>query len=257
MKYFIFFIISLALIGFVTFFALSTNPTKNNSSKTPSKQTTNFESDTFGQVIYESNTYSYSGAPITNPKNLKLIPNYSEQQSSTNIIDQNNCQFLTNAGFYSKTNQPIGWFTTDSNTISQVQSNRLFNGFLYLEEGKVNISDTAPVTSVTFGLQTGPILIQNNQALNLTISNDSPRRRAFAALTKKNQLQFFIVFNKNSLFEGPKLSDLPEIAEKIGFKLGDTFTTAINLDGGTASTYYDGEIHLQEAQPVGSFFCLQ
>ena len=76
-------------------------------------------------------------------------------------------------------------------------------------------------------------------------------------ITGDNTLYFIIIYNENQVFDGPFLQDMPSVMSEIQKETGIVFADAINLDGGTASTFYSDEVNLSEMSPVGSFFCIK
>jgi uncharacterized protein YigE (DUF2233 family) len=210
------------------------------------------------QVSYNNQTYSYASFLSKSYHKLHLYPNFDQRLTATELKATNNCTVLINAGFYSKDNRPLGWFYTQGSLINRSIQSSLFNGYLCLSEnGKYTISTSPTETMIVWGLQTGPILMQNSQPLGLKIRDDETARRSLAAITNDNQIFLAIVAGPSSSLSGPKLADLPQILKQIALAEGLEFTSAINLDGGTASAFLSGEISLKEITWIGSFFCIQ
>ena len=78
-----------------------------------------------------------------------------------------------------------------------------------------------------------------------------------AAKTMDNELLFLTVYSGDSVFDGPLLADLPLVIEKISDEEKLDIAEAINLDGGSASSFYQGETTISELTPVGSLFCIK
>ena len=211
--------------------------------------------DKLDTITYNHQIYPFAYYQVNNSENLKLFLNLPQAESSIDIIKKNNCIFLTNGGFYDKNNQPIGWFVLDGKELSKEITSRLFNGFLQLSNKKVFIT-TLPLPNVDFGLQSGPLLIQDQKTLGLKIINDEGRRRIIAAITTQNHLIFIAIISKESEFNGPLLAETPQVLEKIGQKINQEFESAINLDGGSASVFFTPETFIEEFSPIGSYFCL-
>lgn len=203
--------------------------------------------------------YRYSKHQIKDLGSLELFMNLPDWLSSSDLKSNNNCSFLINAGFYSTIGQPIGWLkpSNASSAAQNKQLNKLFNGFLYLSpESKIVISDTVEEhKAVTFGLQSGPLLILNSQVLNLNLTQDQPKRRMVAAIDKTGSLWFVVVLSSKSTTVGPYLSDLPQIINQIGIINDLTFQSALNLDGGSASAFLSDQVSIYEIKPIGSYFC--
>ncbi len=157
-----------------------------------------------------------------------------------------NCIFGTNGGFYDKQNKPIGLVIADNQILNSGQNNRLFNGFVS-DQG---ISYEPPVMA-RWAVQTGPMLWNDNLQIKINTTNDKSARRGVAILSTDNKLYFAIFYNALAPVLGPYLNDLPEILRSLNISI----ESAINLDGGRASAFYDGKVFLEESDPVGTILC--
>lgn len=199
-------------------------------------------------IEYNQQIYSYAYVVIEDIARLKLFSNHAQKLSSQELINQYGCQILVNGNFYDKADQPLGWLVSEGQEFSPVINSALFNGFLSLSASKVEISNLAPVVPISFGLQSGPLLILDQKILPLKINQDEPRRRVVAAITVNGQLVFLVI-------NSPILAEAPTVVSAIGKKINQPFLAAINLDGGSASAFYSPEIFLKEYSYIGSFFC--
>lgn len=206
-------------------------------------------------ILVAANTYYYASILIDEPKDLHFYSNLTDQLSSLELIEKHNCSILVNGGFYDKNFMPLGWLISDGQLISKPITSQLFNGYLSISGNNPSITSFPP-PDVSIGLQTGPLLIQNTLPLPLEIRNDEPRRRLVATITSDQKLLFIAITQNDSLFQGPLLADTPIIVNAIANKLEIPIIHAINLDGGSASTFYNDKVHLKEFSPIGSFFCL-
>jgi uncharacterized protein YigE (DUF2233 family) len=171
-------------------------------------------------------------------------------------MSENNCVSAVNGGFYDKQNRPLGYFQSNGKTFTPKIDSDLLNGFLWENaSGSAVISRELPNTTVIFALQTGPMLMFDEKTLLLSINNDSRARRMVAGKNMYNQLVFFTVYNGDSVYDGPLLTDLPSVIQAIGTKENLNIAEAINLDGGSASAFYSGDTRLSELTPVGSLVC--
>ena len=218
---------------------------------------------------------------VSKTDKISLHPNFEEKLVSSQILENENCKYLTNGGFYSsiqentfdknvnelnadisssflgrhdQINKPIGLFVTGNVKLSDRSNSSLFNGFVSLEGDDFSITEVSREASLA--LQTGPILIKDGYKRNLRLINDEFARRIAIGKTDKEEIYFFAIYNKDSQVSGPHLVDLPEIVFKVGEVLGITIVDAINLDGGSASAFCDGTDHLKELSPIGSYFCV-
>lgn len=213
------------------------------------------ESDSLNleQITYNQQTYQYAAIEINDTSSLKLIPNFSEQKSSNILFADYQCKTLVNGGFYDPNNQPIGLFISNFKTISNYRQNQLLNGIITLHNSQAAITPLPPSEPVEYALQTGPLFIQDREPIQLSIKDDKPRRRIIAALTNNNSLYFIAIVGQDSLFTGPLLTDVPQILTRIN----PSIVSAINLDGGSASTFLTKDLHIKELSYIGSFFCIK
>ena len=168
------------------------------------------------------------------------------------------CQLLVNGGFYTENNEPTGLFITDGETVEAFRSNTLFNGILSVNEFDTpRITRTVPSGVSRIAVQTGPVVFENGSPVNLSLVRDERSRRTVAMATGFNELVFAIFYEEKSVYKGPLLTDLPELVEAFGKATGLIIADAINLDGGSASTFISQNGKLTEISSVGSFFCLK
>lgn len=211
--------------------------------------------------LVEEVLIKYNGQEISvdwvnaNPENVSLLPNFEEKKPASRVYYEMGCRALINGGFYTKTNEPIGLFITSGEVISPFQQNQLLNGILSVTQfGTAKISREQG-EEFLHAVQTGPILQENNQVIELDLIRDEPARRVVAAITGDNKIIFFVFAQASSSFGGPFLADLPQILEQIEKDENLNIADAINLDGGAASAFYAGDTFFSEASPVGSFWC--
>lgn len=209
------------------------------------------------EVVFQEQKFLFLEQKIEKTNELKLLPNFEEKFVSTELFKKNNCQFLTNGGFYDQQDQPLGWFFTQKKLFKKEIKSDLLNGFFFYDQRKgITIDDVLPTGSVVWGLQTGPLLIFEGHPLSLKMAKDEQARRMVAAMNQDDELFFLVVTGSSSLAGGPLLTDLPLIVEGIGRSLKNDFKTAINLDGGAASAFINKEKTIKEYTWIGSFFCL-
>ena len=209
-------------------------------------------------VVLDEKEYSYAWTQVNDLENLFLYPNFENKDTLEEGVKNYECQSLVSGGFYSKDSSPIGLFISEGKVVNKSAKNTLFNGYFILTKNdKVTIEKNYFGEPIRIGLQTGPILIQNEQPQKLSLVNDKNARRIVAALTNENELYFIVFYDKESVFLGPLLVDLPRLVNKIQDGMDIKFISAINLDGGSASAYYSEDIQLSELTPIGSFFCVK
>lgn len=171
-------------------------------------------------------------------------------------MDGHSCQSGINGGFYDTDGQPLGLFVAGQIASKAIRSS-LLNGFFTINAGTPSISQTPPEGNVRLGLQTGPRLLEDGSALPLRILRDERARRMVAAISSVNDVVFIALFSPDSVFDGPLLGDTPAIIRAISQQENINLVQAINLDGGSASAFYNQTVSLEELTPVGSMFCVK
>jgi len=200
--------------------------------------------------------YVFAWIQITSSENIFLYSNFEERYTLEEGVEKYDCRNLTSGGFYTETNSPIGLFISEVGMLSDKTVNKLFNGYFILtKKSEAIISRNYSGEPVRIGLQAGPILIQNGVVQKLTLTSDKMARRIVVALTKEGEIYFVTLYDKESVFIGPLLADLPELVSDVQNEIGVEFTSALNLDGGSASAFYTQNIQLSELTLIGSFFC--
>lgn len=188
---------------------------------------------------------------LVNPADLQLIPNFTEKKSAKLLLDEHACLYGANAGFYTPEHTPVGLFYTKEQTHDPIISS-LLNGFVYIAPGLVTITD-APLdfqgSDWQYAFQSGPLFATSEK---LKIKNDERARRILIAETDKSEHYIIALTEKESTNSGPYLSEVPLILAKAPI----AFTRAINLDGGSASAFFNTDgVNLYEITPIGSFLC--
>lgn len=174
---------------------------------------------------------------------LRLIPNFEEQNTSTKLMER--CTYGANGGFYTQDNKPIGLFISDGILLSRAVSNTTLNGF-FVKTDHFALTRQPPTNSVEFALQSGPYI--TSQSI-LKIRSDTYSRRILIARSD-SRWYFVAITERNNTFSGPLLVELPKLVGELDFD------EALNLDGGSASALYsESGVRLGELTPIGSFFC--
>jgi len=228
---------------------------------------TAFPNSLFGLVLNEEALISFQADNVNyrlavdlidNPDSTSIGINEGLKNDSNKIMQDKGCTSLTSGGFYQEDGSPIGWLVSNSLEVSDWQNNRLFNGYLGVLDHEFVVSKGSPGTlDYSWGIQAGPILIENGSPLSLSLQRDQQARRLVAGITKEKKLILLMVVSGDSLFAGPSLTDLPRVLESAGKVIGQEFETAINLDGGTASSFLSTKVSLKELKPIGSYLCVK
>lgn len=179
--------------------------------------------------------------------NLTLIPNFERQLASSLLMDNYECAYGANGGFYTPDNKPIGFFVFDGQDVSPPIQNSTFSGY-FTGNGHLSITKNVPSVPVNFAIQSGPYMTPQT---TLRIRNDSFARRVLVARSG-NRWYFLAITEKDNTFSGPYLADVPNILGDLPIAIDE----ALNLDGGSASAFYNkAGVRLGELTPIGSFFC--
>jgi len=207
-------------------------------------------------VELDAKKYSASWGFVENAEKLELLSNFTQKKTAEDVFSFEKCKILTSAGFYTKDDKPTGLFISDGKILRKFSPNSLTNGVLSINYfGIPRITTTAPNDPLRIAIQVGPVLIDNTELRTLSLVNDSEDRRMVAAVTGENKLLFIVFYDPESAYLGPKLVDLPtalsEFEEKTKIEIAD----AVNLDGGSASSFYTPNFKFSEIQNVGAFFC--
>lgn len=198
---------------------------------------------------------------IVDRQKLVLIPNFSEKKSSRAIMEEYFCRYGVNAGFYTAEGKPLGLYFANGKLMnSKIHPSSLFNGFVFgNSNGLFDIRNSVPQpqeNSLDYYFQTGPLFTPETK---LTIRNDEHARRILIGKTSQGEFYFLALVDKDNVNNGPLLADLPAIIHEYNSQIKSNdvlFTSLINLDGGSASAFYNEfGVKFTELTPIGSFLC--
>ena len=207
-------------------------------------------------IVQNEKKFRITWLPVRDLSTLTLIPNFTHKRIARSLIDTKECTHVINGGFYTTDYQPTGLFVAQGKTLRTTNPNALLNGYFVIEpDNTASIQYAPPESSVRIALQTGPILMKGGSPVKLAIRDDEPDRRVGLGVTKNGSVIFFVTYDPENTWSGPRLADMPNMVSKILSQL--SLTDAINLDGGSASAFIRGDFSLQELVSVGSFFCVQ
>lgn len=208
------------------------------------------------EVSFNNKNFKVAWFLVEDSSKIKLISNLTNSISAKEARETLKCKFLASAGFYTKDSNHLGIFISEGEQISPRIKSELFDSFFTINYFDTpRISRALPKDPLRVALQSGPMLIENADRLSLSIKNDKPSRRIVAAVTGENKAVFIAIYVKESVFSGPMLADLPRIVDLISKDVNLGIADAINLDGGSASAFFNGNTSLSEISPVGGFFC--
>jgi len=226
-----------------------------NNSYTPLVEPTTYVNPTSSPFTNVNGINKIEWLIIRDLNKISLYSNLEDQYTSTEIIEKYMCESLISGSFYSKENKHIGLFISNYKNISDVQKNALLNSYFYITENKAFISQLPP-KNARLAIQTGPLLYKDGKPISIN-SNNNEERRVLVATTKEGHAVFLVIYNTNSQFKGPKLSELPDILTELQKNTSLDFVNAINMDGGTASSFITDYINISELSRIGSYFCVK
>jgi hypothetical protein len=264
MKKILYLIIFISLIAFICLFISSffNSVVKKLSSPIPTMPPLPSEVPTrkpqVNEITLNGKTYQFHFHKISSNETLNLIPNFQEATFSAQIVKNNNCALGINGGFYKKEGGPLGLFFAEKKLYGDKIQSATFNGILAKASNQLSIvlasSLYPPYASYDFLLQSGPLIFLKNDIQPNFIESDYSRRHLIVESTT-GEFFLFSIFEKDNKFNGPRLEDLRPIFLSPDFKTIADFELLLNLDGGTASAFYDGQVQVEEFKPIGSFLC--
>lgn len=256
-------ILFVATIIYLLFFYKTGPSPKTPPSVSPPTPTNNNEPVEIPEISLNSLTLRYRYRQIQDNELIKLIPNFDKQQSSDQIIKNNNCSFGINGGFYLPENKPLGLFEINETKLGKYSPSHTFNGFLRQSiDNHLAIIDYNTLQSLSsssqFILQSGP-LYNLNQTPKINFADPKAARRHIIAQDSKRNTYIFSIFGTESSYDGPTLNQIYDFFDHPEIKKIADFTIALNLDGGSASAFYNQnqQVHVREIKPIGSFLCGQ
>ncbi len=177
--------------------------------------------------------------------------------SSAELASRSGCEILTSAAFYGADGKPLGLLVSNFRELSPWRKNQLFNGVIGFdsEANRVTVDLEEPSRSYLWAVQAGPLLWHDGALVPLSLKSDQSARRILAAITTDGKLMVGVVVAEDSLFGGPKLSEMNSVITAWQTVSGYTFTSVLNLDGGTASAFLSDTLKLKELKPIGSYLC--
>ncbi len=213
--------------------------------------------DTSHQIYFKNQNYRYYYYQIPSTAKIELIPNFSPSHSAAEIIKER-CDFAINGGLYTKEAKPVGLFYLNGQYLAPLITHSTFNGLLLQNKnGKLNLLSQNDFDQnfdqLNFVFQSGPYF--DFSAPAKTHINQEYDRRHLVLKDDQNHFYFFSISFSDQAFSGPKLDDIPEFFSLSDIKKIANFTNALNLDGGSASAFYNGHYLLQELTPIGSLLC--
>jgi len=194
---------------------------------------------------------------IRDTDKIELFSNLEEDLPSGDALSKHSCNHLLSGSFYSEKNTHIGLFVTNFVKLSEAQENTTFNGYFFIDEENVAFISSAPPQNPKIAVQSGPILMRDEDTLTISLERDENARRIIAAVTDKGEVVFIAIYDKSNTLLGPKLTEVPSVLSDLQKNTAFEIKDAINLDGGSHSAFITNLIKLTEISTIGSYFCIK
>ncbi len=203
-------------------------------------------------------TYWMTWVKVEDKEKLFLYPNFTEKDAARSLIEKKKCKSLINGSYYTKDDKPLGLFLSENVSFSKKNPSALIPVIFYVSADNREagfVTDLAD-KKARIALQVGPVLVKDGKARRLSIRDDEMARRIILALAEDNQIIFITAYKPDAIYDGPYLTNLPDLLLHFREKTGINLSDAVNLDGGSASVFYDGKFFLEELSYIGSYFCV-
>lgn len=205
---------------------------------------------------YKKFDYVVRWIVIRDTQRIALNSNLLDSLTTDQIIEKNKCIYLISGSFFDQENNHIGLFISNKNILSSPINDNFFNGYLSINEKGTVLIDQKIQSDSEYALQSGPILLLNEKYIDIkSLNNDKKSRRIVAAIDRRGDLYFFVIFDPNNYISGPFLAEAGEIIKSLEEDSNVDLVSAINLDGGTHSAFITKSTKIKELTEIGSYFC--
>jgi uncharacterized protein YigE (DUF2233 family) len=248
------------VLGVASFFVLSPflNKQKQETSQESSSEVLGIPAEEEGiEIKLETRKFRAQFVIMENAQDISLLPNFDKKETSQKLKEESQCKALVNGGFYASEGYPTGLFITQGIQLKGFVTASLTNAVYSINDFETpRITRSTPQDHLSVALQAGPLLIENDMLLNL-VGSDEEARRVVVGVTGRNESVFIVIYDPASVFLGPKLEQLPLALEEFEKNSGIDLADAMNLDGGSASSFISQDVTLLELSPIGSYFCIK
>lgn len=254
---FVFIIMGLSYLLYKSILINQNKPLKQFQKLPPTNNSQNDQLSKMKTIIFGDTKYRYFYQEIFVDKNISLNSNFVKKESAQDLRDKYACNILSNAGFYDKNDNPLGWYVIEGKKLHNSINSRLFDGYVFQSSKNIQINLETPTKDVKWGFQTGPVLFWQNQPTQIKIVDDKYSRRMILFKTQGGNIYLLTLVTDDLLSSGPYLGDLPQILVNISQQENWHISKAINLDGGRASALISDQIQIYELTWIGSFLCVK
>jgi len=207
----------------------------------------------------EDNSYTVLIRKLQDGEEVTLISNFKEALSSAEVLSFNHCDFISNGGFYTKENSPLGLFFLKGEKLANYLESDFLSGIISKNrKGDITLSRSqlSITADLEFALQSGPYFSLKSETAQ-GFENEKARR-SLIAQDSKGKIYFLAVYDSGNTFSGPDLSQLKKILSGVNDNNNLELVSAVNLDGGSTLAFLQtGEDSIPEIKKSGSFFCIK
>jgi uncharacterized protein YigE (DUF2233 family) len=208
-------------------------------------------------ITYKGKKYQYLIFSVKQNEQINIVLN-NKEEAAQDIVKNEKCKKAINGGFYDTRNKPIGLLIINEQKIQKSTNNNFLNGYFTTYPNNIfKIENIEPPEGTVNAIQSGPILVQNGNPLNLVINADKQARRSVVMEDINGNIYFAIFFMPNSTYSGPLLSNLPLIVKKMAQKENIEINNSLNLDGGSSSFIKTNKSLISEYKSVMVVICIK
>lgn len=232
------------------------DPEQSSSDEQPSSGEKDDGDDPF-RLSETSEEYQIKTLLIRDPGDIALYSNLEDKLSSSDAMVKNDCSDLVTAGFYTKEFDHIGLFISDYIRLSGSSSTLASSGYFSIDSNNTPSITVIEPPDSRIAVQSYPLVYQNGEPVEIVNNTENNARRIIAATTNDQDVIFIVIYQKNSVFDGPTLSEIPELISLYDDKERTKIDDAINLDGGAHSAFRSRFVNLPELSTLGGYFCMR
>lgn len=253
------FLLAFSLMLGILFVVLKSNNKNEAIVEKEEKKVLGFPSEEKGyeDISYDGTEFRVGYFLVNDASRIYLYKN-SDNKTSYEFKKDENCEFLINGGYYKADHTLTGLVISEYEKLYPYVNSSLSNAVFSINDfATPRITKDIPEDRLRVAMQVGPMIKENGSYVKLNLKKDEEARRSIAAVTGDNQAVFLSIYKKDSVYFGPYLEKVSEILKEFEEKSQISLADAMNLDGGTASTFISDDLNLPEASFVGTFICIK
>ncbi len=194
---------------------------------------------------------------------LQLIINKkSKLFAISDIAADQNCIVAMNGIFYDTNFDPLGLIVQNGEIVNPSHTGELSTGVFYLnDQGQADIVGTTDfvVEGEQLAFQSGPLLLKYDGSTEIIGSTlDEVDARTLIGVDDKGFVYFGVVYPRSDLGRvGATLKELADVFQFSQDKLGFKLKSVLNLDGGSSTGLYAGDLYLKEKNLPENVLCIK